>query len=517
MKAAHKFAGHGNMGRMRTRASIFLFGLAGVISIGVACNSGPSGGTAIVEPEGGSTVFSYSPAGCSYAVSPPATLALTDLALDDTTSVGDPTTAAPERVRLGLGGNYDFGKAGYADPTTTAAFTWETAGKNHAAKLKFGTDPNNLSQTQAGYVWTTPPPTQAIGANEPETYMHEVHVCGLTPGTTYYYQVGGGATGSEVWSATQSFTTVPSSGEITVGISGDARDQVSTFQLVQERMRDAAVNFQLFSGDIVDIGTEEMLYTQWLNSIWQDPADNTKFITLGQQYFVPIAGNHENEAARFYANFSIPGEGDYAESYASFGLGAAHVVMLDDQPVATQQGSDHATKELAWLDSDLSAANADRANHPFIIVVSHRGLFSTALHSNDSDVLAARAAFAPIYDKYHVDMVFNGHDHEYERSKPLKAGTSNPGGEPIVGSVPADGTTYVICAGAGADPYQAGQYNSDYRNGSATGFGGSTAYIGVYGILTIDSSKLSLKSYGLKSAGGSVSGDDVIDTYEIDH
>ena len=502
---------------MRTRSSVFVVGSSAAISLfWLACNSGPSSSAAAGSDGGNTTTFSYSPQGCAYTVSPPATLALTDLFADDATSAGDPTSAAPERVRLGLGGNSDLGKAGYADPSTTASFTWQTAAKNHAAKVKLGTDPNNLSQVKPGYVWTTPPPTQAIGSSEPETYMHEVHVCGLTAGSTYYYQVGGGASGAEVWSATQSFTTVPASGSIIVGISGDARDQVSTFQLAQERMRDAAVNFQLFSGDIVDIGTQESLYEQWLDSIWKDPADNTKFVTLGQQYFVPIAGNHENEAARFYANFSIPGSGDYAESYASFGLGAAHVVLLDDQPIATQQGSDHATKELAWLDADLTAANADRANHPFIIVVSHRGMFSTSLHSNDSDVLATRSQLAPIFDKYHVDMVFNGHDHEYERSKPLKAG-ANPAGDPVVGATPADGTTYVICAGAGADPYQAGQFNSSYRNGNATGFGSGTNYVGVYGLLTIDATKLSFKSYGLKSAGGGVAGDDVIDTYEIDH
>ena len=54
--------------------------------------------------------------------------------------------------------------------------------------------------------------------------MHQVDVCGLTPGTTYYYQVGGGAAGGEIWSATQSFTTVPAAGDpITVGVYGDAR------------------------------------------------------------------------------------------------------------------------------------------------------------------------------------------------------------------------------------------------------------------------------------------------------
>ena len=502
---------------MRNRSSALAAGSIAALSLSwLACNSdAPSHATA--GSDGGDTsTFSYTPQGCAYTVAPPATLALTNLALDDATSVGDATAAAPQRVRLGLGGNSDLGKAGYADPSTTAAFTWQSASQNHAAKVKLGTDPNTLSDVHAGYVWTTPPPTAAIGASEPESYMHEVHVCGLNPATTYYYQVGGGASGAEVWSATQSFTTVPASGTVTIGISGDARDQVSTFQLVQERMRDAAVNLQLFSGDIVDIGTVESSYETWLDSIWKDPSDSTKFVTLGQQYFIPTAGNHENEAARFYANFAIPGSGDYAESYASFAVGAAHVVLLDDQPIATQQGSDHASKELAWLDADLNAANGDRAAHPFILVVSHRGLFSTSLHSNDADVLSARSQLAPIFDKYHVDMVFNGHDHEFERSKPLKAG-SNAAGAPVVGATPADGTVYTICAGAGADPYQAGQYSSDYRDGTPTGFGSGTDFVGVYSVLTVSSTALSFKAYGLKSAGGSVAGDTVIDTFQISH
>src|SRR5262249_45916033 len=162
---------------------------------------------------------------------------------------------------------------------------------------------------KTGYVWTTPPPTAGAGVDEPPTHMHEVHVCGLTPGKTYYYQVGGGAPGAEVWSATQSFTTVPTGGKVTVGILGDARDKVDVWQLVHKRMKNAAVNLQLISGDIVDIGSFEHLYANWLDAIWKDPADATKFLTLGEQMFVPIAGNHENEAARFYGAFAIPGDG----------------------------------------------------------------------------------------------------------------------------------------------------------------------------------------------------------------
>ena len=121
-------------------------------------------------------------------------------------------------MRVGLGGNTTKGAggaaspAGYADPTTTASFLWETAAYDTNAKVRFGTSPSQLTTTQAGFkLYASPPPTVGLGTGENPANMHQVDVCGLTPGTTYYYEVGGGAAGSEIWSATQSFTTVPGS------------------------------------------------------------------------------------------------------------------------------------------------------------------------------------------------------------------------------------------------------------------------------------------------------------------
>ncbi len=472
------------------------------IALAASCDGGTPPGD-----DGGSdaaVTLTYSPAGCGYTMTPPATRGYTDLALDDGSTPSGGIT--PARVRVGLGGGNDSSNvAAYANPRTTAAFTWETPTSSHAAKVKIGTSSTALTDVHTGYSWTTPLPTIGLHSANPK-YMHEVHVCGLTAGTTYYYQVGGGATGTETWSATQSFTTVPATGKLMVGVLGDARDTVSTWQLVGERMRDAGVSAQLIGGDIVDIGTLEDLWTQWLDAIWKDPSDSSKFLTLGQQLIVPIAGNHENEAAQFYGNWAIPGDGAYAEQYASFDIGNTHFVMLDDQPVALNF-TDIASAELTWLDADLNRANANRANVPFIVAISHRGLYSTSNHSTDGDVLIARGALAPIYDKYGVDLVINGHDHEYERSKPLKAGTP-PSGDPVVGT----GTTYVICAGAGADPYAVGTAASAFREKNVP-FGTSTSYIGTYTILTLDAKTLTLDAYGLKASGT----DDVIDTVTLTH
>jgi hypothetical protein len=48
-------------------------------------------------------------------------------------------------------------------------------------------------------------------------------------------------------------------------------------------------------------------------------------------------------------------------------------------------------------------------------------------------------AWIPLFDKYHVDMVFSGHIHYYMRSKPMRAGE-------VMDSY-NDGTVYIISLG----------------------------------------------------------------------
>lgn len=279
-------------------------GVAAAVLVPAACSNEST--TAPPSTEAGAAFVSYRGAGCLYDVIPPERHAFADLALDDPGSPG----AAPLRVRLGLGGDTTKGAPGYADPSRTAVLTWETAEMVRAARIRFGETPAALTDVRPGYSWTTPTPEGGFGNNEPPTSMHEVHVCGLEPGRTYYYQVGGGT--PEVWSATQSFTTVPAVGPITVGILGDARDYVEVWQAAQRRMRDRAVNLQITTGDLVTFGTQQSLFDKWLGAIWKDPGDPNRFVTLGQQMMVMVAGNHENEAARFFGAFAAPGTGPYA-------------------------------------------------------------------------------------------------------------------------------------------------------------------------------------------------------------
>jgi acid phosphatase type 7 len=457
-------------------------------------------------------------------------LGFINFSVDKSAPVGSTSGATPERVRLGLGGGTAMGQANYADPSTSAVFTWETTEQDSNAKVKIGTSTASLTEIHTGYAWTNPGGSPTV----PAANLHEVHVCGLTPATTYYYEVGGGAPGKEVWSATQSFTTVPATGKLTVGVLSDARDLVTTWATVHQRMKTIGVNFQVIAGDIVDFGSLESDYVTWLNAIWQSGSGG--FLTLGEQLMVPIEGNHEyaitTYAAEFIGNFSIPNtvaDGDQAETYASFNAGNAHFVMFDDTPISTPQLASEATAQEAWLEADLAAANANRAKVPFIVVLSHRGVYSTSFHSMDSDVLETRGVLAPIFDKYQVDVVFNGHDHEYERSNLLHAGSPSTGAPMVVQGAVASGstvtsskgTTYIINAGAGADPYPVGTSPVAYRAtntplcvpGSGTTCASGT-YIGCYVTLELEGNQITMTAYGIT---GAATKDTVIDSLTFSH
>ncbi len=116
-----------------------------------------------------------------------------------------------------------------ADPATTAAFLWNTDQDTRASTVQYGTSRMTLDRTATGHV-----STGASGAAQ--VTAHEVHVCGLTPDTTYYYRVGG----EGHWSAVQSFKTAPAPGardyDVNFAVSGDSRDDFRVLRAVQERM-----------------------------------------------------------------------------------------------------------------------------------------------------------------------------------------------------------------------------------------------------------------------------------------
>lgn len=79
--------------------------------------------------------------------------------------------------------------------------------------------------------------------------------------------------------------------------------------------------------------------------------------------------------------------------------------------------------QLAWLEHTLATTDAT-----WKLVGLHHPPYSSGFHGSNAEV---RDAFVPLFERYGVQVVFSGHEHDYQRTNPI------------------DGVTYIV-SGAGA-------------------------------------------------------------------
>jgi 3',5'-cyclic AMP phosphodiesterase CpdA len=96
--------------------------------------------------------------------------------------------------------------------------------------------------------------------------------------------------------------------------------------------------------------------------------------------------------------------------------------------IALDSNRDSGEQE-AWLEERLRAA----AGADFIIVMFHHPPYSRKRDRREAEIAEN---WAPLFDRYGVDLVLNGHDHVYMRTKKIRGGQAAGEGE--------DGVTYVV-------------------------------------------------------------------------
>jgi hypothetical protein len=186
----------------------------------------------------------------------------------------------------------------------------------------------------------------------------------------------------------------------------------------------------------------------------------------------------------------LPGNGPSScPSVYSFRYGNVGIVSLDANDLSWEiqgllgysQGA-----QLRWLEEQLFAWRIS-ADVDFIVAFFHECAFSTCNgHSSDGGV---RSALAPLFAKYQVDLVVQGHNHVYERTNPLfydpgtnsarssKQAVATSPAEPAEVQPARDGTTYVVVGTAGTPRYGwTGKHETD-RN-FAAGRGSGTTVVG---------------------------------------
>jgi hypothetical protein len=97
--------------------------------------------------------------------------------------------------------------------------------------------------------------------------------------------------------------------------------------------------------------------------------------------------------------------------------GELEIVAANNSAVPDRR-SGQPNLQTLWLEETLAQARRDPAVD-MIVVFMHQCAMSTSLPGNGSD-LGVRRAWLPLFDRYQVDLVLSGHEHDYERSYPVR-------------------------------------------------------------------------------------------------
>ncbi len=133
--------------------------------------------------------------------------------------------------------------------------------------------------------------------------------------------------------------------------------------------------------------------------------------------FHAVLGNHDIRTANgnpqvAYKPFGMKGR------YYTLRRGDVAFFMLDTNGNADWQ------RQLSWLRTSLATSTA-----PWKVVVGHHPIYSSGLYGNDPGL---KAKLSALMRQHGVQLYINGHEHNYERSKPI------------------DGITYLVVGGGGA-------------------------------------------------------------------
>lgn len=176
-------------------------------------------------------------------------------------------------------------------------------------------------------------------------------------------------------------------------IYGDSRTNHQIHQKIIDEIIETKPSLVFHTGDLVGNGLNPDHWTIF-NEIVSDLIEVAEFY--------PALGNHENDSPLYFDSFVLPNN----ERWYSVEKDNLRFIILD-----SNSDCSISSEQYLWLEDDLKNISE---NIKFVIAIFHHPPFSTGGHAEDGKGL--RQSIVPLFEQYSVNIVFNGHDHNYERS-----------------------------------------------------------------------------------------------------
>jgi 3',5'-cyclic AMP phosphodiesterase CpdA len=322
-------------------------------------------------------------------------------------------TDTPVRIMLNL----------TTEPATSQAVTWRTRGPVAHPRAQVA-PATGLSGFDASARTVAADTQRVVLEDGSVVYHHAVVLDALAPDTLYAYRVGTEGAWSE-WS--QFITASRGPAPFTFVYFGDPQEEVKSkcsriFRAAYKKAPDA--DFWHFVGDLVDNGDRDEEWAELFYAFGRAPRTTPMIL---------LPGNHEYPDKRFVKgpdyrlfplwrpHFTLPenGPAGLEETVYAIDYQGVRLVMLN--------GNERLEEQARWLDRML-------ADNPqtWTIAAIHQPVYSTGKWR---DKTVFQRLFVPVFDRYAVDLVLQGHDHTYSRTGKLRNGTRTGTNEP--------GTVYV--------------------------------------------------------------------------
>ena len=307
---------------------------------------------------------------------------------------------------------------------TQLNFAWyskDESGKQATPVVHFGTNKNALTAYTGK---TSAVDTSLTGGVAYHT--NQVTVTGLKENTTYYYTVEKNGVQTEpVVYKTGSFSNVKMLyvGDPQVGASKGQTQGSDALVADAGAANTAARNDSFGWNRTLEIATAQNPDLNFIISAGDQVNKTGKakeeeyagYLDPDALASLPVAttiGNHDSLNADYDYHFNNPNETDNGQTeaggdyYYSYGPGLFIVLNTNNYNAAEHaQTIEEATKaypDAAWR-----------------IVTIHQDIYGSGYDHSDTDGMILRTQLTPIFDQYDIDVVLQGHDHTYSRTKLL--------------------------------------------------------------------------------------------------
>ena len=283
----------------------------------------------------------------------------------------------------------------------SVVIAWQTEGES-VGEVKYGTSEELNHQVQ----------------EESAQRQHAILLSDLEPDTQYYYQV---FSDESFFSEILPFRTSKGNGQsfFKFVVYGDTQKNQTIHSAIINLAVKSKPAFVIHMGDLVDEGDKPQ---EWIDffTIESDLLKTTSIF--------PTYGNHDGDGFFYDSLFFTPGD----ERWYTFTYGHVRFISLE---VAKDRWPDieSTSEQYKWLESVLS-----KNDYPWLIVFFHMPPYTSEYGSDEDryertieETLFIRENLTPLFEKYGVDLVLNGHHHNYQRSQ-------------------ANGITYIVSGGGGA-------------------------------------------------------------------